>query len=210
MHFSGILSLSIALLVGRSIAAPITVDQDNEIFARNPPRAVGSLGQVVHALNTAKRIDHAFQPKRDEAVFWAGRRPGPHGEQLSLEHDAHRIAQKHGKSTLEDTLHRHKITIPPAHENPNSKHLWDHASKTYAERAHGTTHAYLGTHIRPQSVYTNEEKPILMNSDRITRLTEHDVHHGTSRVVKGHGVYGSIGHGSSNHGSHGSGSGRRY
>ncbi|KAF8182585.1 hypothetical protein BJ912DRAFT_1145190 [Pholiota molesta] len=193
MHFSGILSLSIALLVGQSIAAPITVDQENEIFARNPPRAVGSLGQVVHALNTAKRIDHAFQPKRDEAVFWAGRRPGPHGEQLSLEHDAHRIAQKHGKSTLEDTLHRHKITIPPPTRIPTA-----------------STSGITPRRRTRNSVYTNEEKPILMNSDRITRLTEHDVHHGTSRVVKGHGVYGSIGHGSSNHGSHGSGSGRRY
>ncbi|KAF9482075.1 hypothetical protein BDN70DRAFT_930339 [Pholiota conissans] len=134
------------------------------------------------------KIGRKFKPKKDEAIFWAGclstNYPKDPNASISMEGPARQFAAAHGKSTLEDHLDKYKIKLPDASKNRHSMQLKEKALKTFAQRAHGETHAYLGSYVRPGSVYTNMEKPILLGNPRITKLTEHRVHAGKYKVVK--------------------------
>ncbi|KAF9482095.1 hypothetical protein BDN70DRAFT_481458 [Pholiota conissans] len=196
MKPSTLLFLYIAVLAANSVAAPVPFNLSNDLEPRMdpppPPEApkgpISRLSQYVSYKMISSKISRKFKPEKDEAIFWAGRLPGNDpkdpSSSISMEGHARKVAKDEGKSTLEDHLDKYKIKIPDASKNRHSAKLWEKASTTFAHRAHGETHAYLGSYVRPKSVYTTMEKPILMASNRITRLTEHRVHDGTSQVVK--------------------------
>lgn len=184
MFTSKFLVFFFAAFLAPSIAAPIWHGGSDtaDLQAREP--AKGSLKHAVQAVSTINKVNKGFHPKEGEAVFWSGTRSGPHDTRVSVHGDAQKFAHDHGKSTINHGLSHNGIRIPDRKENPHSDHIWNVASKVWAERAHGDTHAILGGAVRPQSVYKTIEKPILMKNDRVTKLTEHNMETGKKTVVK--------------------------
>ncbi|KAF9472038.1 hypothetical protein BDN70DRAFT_509820 [Pholiota conissans] len=175
------------VLFETSLAAPIAPEWNNELVARAPSHIyLKTFAHAAQAPTLAKKIKTQVNPRPNGAVYWAGRRPDGHGGLVTVEHDARKIAKLQGKETLEDHLERHKINIPLQAQNPHSKKIWGISSGAFSERTKGEAHAYLGPVQRPQSIYQNQEKPNMMKNPHVTKLTEHDVHHITSKVVKGH------------------------
>ncbi|KAF9474367.1 hypothetical protein BDN70DRAFT_320592 [Pholiota conissans] len=183
MYISGIILFYITLLVSNTIAAPILTEWNDELVARHPTKTFAHAAQ---AARLASQINKKVQPRPNGSVFWSGSRPDHNGKMVTVLNDARKIAKMHGKETLEDHMDRKKIHIPLKSQNPHSKKLWGIASNAFAQRTKGETHAYLGPVQRHESVYKNHEKPTLMNSHHVTKLTEHHLPHGGSHVVKGH------------------------
>jgi len=188
MHISGPFVFCITMLIGSSLAAPVLTEWNDELVARIPPARFAHAAQ---AAMLSAQIKKKVNPRPNGSVFWSGSRPDHHGNMVPVLNDARKIAKQHGKETLEDHMDRHKIHIPDRSQNPHSKKLWGIASNTFAQRTKGDTHAYLGPVMRKESVYVNHEKPTLMNNAHVTRLTEHQLPHGGSAVVKGYSSHGS-------------------
>ena len=186
MFTSKFLVFFIAALLAPSIAAPIWNGRPEtaDLQARAPTKGAERFRHAAQAVKTINKVNKVFHPKEGEAVFWSGTRKGPGDTRVSVHGDAQKFAHEHGKSTINHGLSQHGVRIPDRKENHYSDHIWNEASKTWAERAHGSTHAILGGHVRPQSVYKTIEKPILMKNDRVTKLTEHNMETGTNTVVK--------------------------
>jgi len=166
-------------LIGLVVAAPIS-DRSTELdlLTREP-----NLKQLGQAVTTAVKIKAKLKPPTNGAVFWSGQKKGAHGPE-SVIHDAAKFAKDHGKQTLEQGLEKSKIRIPDRKENPHSDKLWKVASKTWADRSKGETHAIVGGTVRPNSIWNTVEKPKLMSSKKVTKITEHNVDTKTSKVTK--------------------------
>ncbi|KAF8160290.1 hypothetical protein BJ912DRAFT_902216 [Pholiota molesta] len=184
MFIPKFLVVFLALLLGSVVAAPTYYERSDEVALEARQRGIGQFKQAAQAVSTINQVKKAFRPKSGEAVFWSGTRKDAHGHPVSVHGDAQKFAHAHDKSTINHGLAQHGIKIPERHENKYSDHIWNVASKVWAERAHGDTHAVLGGTVRPGSVYNTIEKPILMKNERVTKLTEHNMETGKSTVVK--------------------------
>src|SRR5271170_7161540 len=94
-----------------------------------------------------------------QAKFWAGSTPDHTGSPVSAQQSAEAAAADNGGTTLEGALHRAGHMMPGWDaNNPAAKDKWTQASRAFAEGAGGDVHAYVGTNVRKDSVYTNEER----------------------------------------------------
>ena len=116
-----------------------------------------------------KTLDESMKTGQHQAEFWAGRTDG-----VSAQHSAEKHAEEHGGTTLEAKLHDEGHKMPGWNpSNPAVEAKWTEASEAFAHGAKGDVHAHLGEQIRPNSVYTNQEKPILEKNPDVHSITEH-------------------------------------
>jgi hypothetical protein len=109
-----------------------------------------------------------------QAKFWAGHTPDHTGSPVSAQESAEADAAAHGGTTLESALNRGGHTMPGWNpKNKAAKDKWTEASKAFADGASGHVHAHVGTTVREDSVYTNEERPALKKNRKVSSITEH-------------------------------------
>jgi hypothetical protein len=118
---------------------------------------------------TKEQLDKTMKTGPNQAEFWAGRTDG-----VSAQHSAEQHAKEHGGTTLEQKLHDEGHKMPGWNpKDPSVGAKWTEASGAFAHGAKGDVHAHLGKDIRPNSVYTNQEKPILEENPDVHSITEH-------------------------------------
>ncbi|CAA7259003.1 unnamed protein product [Cyclocybe aegerita] len=176
------LLIAFALFASLVSAAPIEYSSEGDLASREPEPGIKNLFQAV---GIARKINKAVKPKPNGAVFWSGTKTDKKGKQTSVRADAEKFAKKHGKETLNMQLNKHGVNIPD--KNPHSPRLWNVASKLMAHRAKGDTHAFLGSKVRPGSVWNKIEKPTLMKNKKVTKVTEHNAATGKKTVTKSRG-----------------------
>jgi hypothetical protein len=116
-----------------------------------------------------EKLDKTMQTGPHQAEFWAGRTDGVSAQKSAEEH-----AKEHGGTTLEAKLHDEGHKMPGwKPEDPAVEAKWTEASEAFAHGAKGDVNAHLGKEIRPNSVYTNQEKPILEQNPDVHSITEH-------------------------------------
>ncbi len=128
-----------------------------------------------------------FETEKDEAYFWSGL--GKDGAERAAE-----IAKQNGGTTLEMKMEQHKDEmIKHGFEydekkqqfewSDDNKHLWDEASKAYAEQAKGNVHAVLGDNVREGSTWNRVEKDALAKNDKVNKVTSVDPKTGKDKDV---------------------------
>ncbi|KAF8160291.1 hypothetical protein BJ912DRAFT_1151068 [Pholiota molesta] len=174
----------LALLLGSVIAAPTFYERSDEVELE---ARQDKFKHAAHAVRINNQVSKSLRPKSGEALFWSGSTPDAHGNRVSARVHAEQYSSTHpGTSTINHALAKSGIHIPNTPQNQYSDHMWNHASKVWADRAHGDTHVILGKNVRPGSVYNKIEKPTLMNNHGVHKVTEHSMGGGGSHVVKGH------------------------
>ncbi|KAJ3513421.1 hypothetical protein NLJ89_g2958 [Agrocybe chaxingu] len=172
------LLVAFALFASLISAAPIEYSSEGYLAVREPK----PIKNLFKAVGIAHKINKAVKPKPNGAVFWSGTKADKNGKQTSVRADAEKFAKKHGKETLNMQLNKHGVNIPD--KNPHSPRLWNIASKLMAHRAKGETHAFLGSKVRPGSVWNKIEKPTLMKNKKVHKVTEHNAATGKKTVTK--------------------------
>ena len=174
-----------ALLVSLAIAAPVVKERspdELQLSARGIQPMTQAAKHMKKAIKIMRKIGHNFNPKPDKSVFWNGRSTiNPHH---SVMPEAVKFAKAQKKEVIHHALKTQGIRIPWPATNPHSQRLWNFASKTFAKKASGHVHAFIGPVYAQDSVYRKIEKPELLKNSKVTKLTEHNVGTGTSNVVK--------------------------
>jgi len=179
MFISRVFVFFFALLISSAIAAPVIKERSPD----EPQLSARTIKHMSQAVGIAMRIKKSLRPQPGQAVFWSGTKSGKNGP-VSVGKDAEKFAKVNGKEVLRHALAKQGIKIPPPSQNPHSSRLWEIASKVYALRASGDTHAILGSVRRPGNVYDAIERPTLLKNEKVPKLTEHNAETGKSTVVK--------------------------
>ena len=182
MFISKVVVVFSALLVSSVIAAPVITERSLDEVELLPRAGLGFKGA---AAAIASKIRSSLKPKPGGAVFWSGKVPGTgkkEGKDVSVKQYADKFAKNKGKETIGGAMKRADIKIP--NQSKHNWNLWKTASKFFAHRASGDTHAVLGSKRQQGNIYDTIEKPTLMKNPKVTKLTEHHVASGSSTVVK--------------------------
>jgi hypothetical protein len=156
-----------------------------ELLTRDEDYADFLFARTKKLVEVANKLRNGLKTKPGEAVFWSGNTPRPGGPPLSAGDAAEKFAKDKGKSTLGMKLKQEGIKMPDYKPgDPNrSEQLWRIASKSFARKANGPVNAFLGKEVNKNGIYKKDEKPILMKSKSVTKLTEH-THGKAPQVVK--------------------------
>ncbi|KIM34842.1 hypothetical protein M413DRAFT_14879 [Hebeloma cylindrosporum] len=192
MFISKIVVILFAVLVGSALAAPVRIERSLDDVQLSP-RGVLKVPHSREAINRSHRsqamkvflkINQKLKPKPGKSVFWTGKVPkNGNPEAVTIQPDAEHWAAVRNKEAIDPMLKKKGVNMPSRDDNRYAGALWKHASRVFAHRASGHVHTLLGSVIRKNAIYKNIEKPILMQNNKVTRLTEHDVLTGTKTVV---------------------------
>ncbi len=120
-------------------------------------------GQFRLAITEADK--YRFVLETGKSTFWSGL--GANGDQAAA-----RGAQSLGRTTMEEALNNHGITMPNWDPNvPSSIVAWNSSSSSFAMRSSGSVYAILGKTVNPNGVWSVFERTLLGVNPSVTSIT---------------------------------------
>jgi hypothetical protein len=158
-----------------------------EVFGRRAEKQIAEQGAERLAKEAEKAAEHAaagaasrssrkLATEANQAVFWSGI-PGQ-------DKQAAEWVERHGGTTLEKTLERDGITLPPFDRaKPETVAAWRKASEEFAKGARGDVRVLQEDRVGVTSVWREVEFKALKHNPNITSITAIDPRTGLETLL---------------------------